>query len=243
MSPGHLRAAPLVAEKTPAIAETGRWAVVDELYFHRHLEGNLERAIAGLEDMLKADPEDPGALWRLGRAWVRLGERRSERRKKLELFEKAEAAVRRSLEKEEPNAEAHFWLGVAMGRTGQTRGIWKSLFLVRPIKAEMRRVLELDPSHGGARHVLGEMLRQIPRFAGGSKKGAVRELETALEADPTYTAHHPALAQAYVEIGEVQKARDVLNKIFEVREPRDPGEYADNVREAREMLQRLEKSR
>ena len=56
----------------------------------------------------------------------------------------------------------------------------KSLFLVGTIRREMETTLKLDPSHGGAHHVLGELYWQLPGFAGGDKELAVREFEKAL---------------------------------------------------------------
>lgn len=215
----------------------------DRLYWRRDVEDNLERATARLEEVASRNPDDAQALWRLGRALVRRGEREKNRKEKLKLFYRAQELIKRSIKNDPAFAESHFWLGLAMGRTGETRGILKSLFLVGPIRREMRRTLELDPRHGGAHHVLGEMLRQIPGFAGGSKRGAVKELETAVALGPNYTAHYPALAQAYLDYGKPEEAKAALRKIFDVKEPDDPGEYQENLQEARSMLEKLERKK
>lgn len=223
------------------IAESQGWFEVDRRYHHRHIAGNLERSISILESSLSQDPDNPQILWRLGRSLVRLGERSKTRRGKLEIFNLAREYLERSIGKAPAFSESHFWLGLALGRIGQTRGALKSLFLIGPIRREMRKTLELDPNHSGAHHVLGEVLRQIPGFAGGSKKGAVAELEKAVALGPNHTAHYPALAQAYLDIGERAKAVDILRKALDVKTPNDPGEYGDNIRDARDMLRRLDK--
>jgi len=135
--------------------------------------------------------------------------------------------------------QAHYWYGISLGRRGQVRGILRSLFLVKPLRREMRTVLELDPKNGAAHHVLGQMLMDIPAIAGGSKKEGVRELEKAAELEPDYSPHFTALAEAYLAVGEKAKAEAALRHIFDIQTPADPGEYDDNVKEAREMLKKL----
>ena len=211
----------------------------DALYLHRNVAGNLEKSNALLRQRVSTDPSDSAAWWRLGRGLERLGERQQDKKQKLATFDEAKKALERSIEISPNVAEAHFNLGITLGRIGETRGVLKSLFLVSPIKREMKRTLELDPKHGGAHHVLGEMLRQIPRFAGGSKKGAVQELETSIELDPKRTAHYTALAQAYLDAGEPAKARQTLERMLAIKDPADPGEIDDDVADARRMLAKI----
>jgi tetratricopeptide (TPR) repeat protein len=207
-------------------------ARADWLYFHRHQAGHLEESIA----LLEGQQQRPEVLWRLGRSLLRLGERSPAKKEKLVLFSRAEDLARRSAEAAPNEAQAHFWLGVAMGRAGQTRGMLRSIFVVGPLRREMREVLRLDPGHAGAHHVLGEMLFEIPAIAGGSKKGAVLELEKAAELSPDYSSVFPDLAEAYLAIGERDKAKAALEHVFSIKEPADPAEYDEDVREARKML-------
>lgn len=212
---------------------------IDRLYFHRHQGDNLGASISRLEERLKGDPSDAQALWRLGRSLVRRGERKSATAEKLAEFRRAMELIESSLSIDERSADANYWWGLAAGRYGQTRGMLRAMFLVRPIRKRMRRALELDPRRGGAHHVLGEMLRRIPVFAGGSKKGAVAELEEALRLSPNWTVNYTALAEAYLEVREKDKAKAVLKRAFEVREPDDPAEHEDNLADARRMLKEL----
>lgn len=224
-----------------ALAVPQDFAEADRLYLHRHQGSNLESALALLEGRLAAVSDDAQTHWRLCRARVRLGERRTDRKERRELFEKARAHAEKALALDERCAEAHYWWGVAAGRVGQERGMLRSLFLVGPIKKSMRRALELDPSLGRAHQVLGEILRQLPGFAGGSDKGAVAELERAVEVSPAYTAAYPSLAEAYLAVGEKEKAKAALRAALAVRAPEDPGEHDENVADAKRMLAELER--
>lgn len=226
-------------QKSQSVVPPMDWAGVDTLYFHRNAGDNLERSIATLKNWIVKYPDDAEALWRLGRSLEKLGEKEKNKRKKLSDFGEAETALKRSVGLEPAIADAHFFLGVTWGRIGQTRGIFKSLFLVGPIKDEMHKTLEIDPNYSGAHHVLGEIMRQTPRFAGGSKKGAIRELETAFELQPEYTGIYTDLAEAYLDVGDKEKAKAVLKKIFDVKNPSDPADYPDDMKLAQEMLSKL----
>jgi tetratricopeptide (TPR) repeat protein len=226
--------------KTPAALPAAALAEADRLYFHRQLARNLEDSISFLEVQLKTAPDQPALLWRLGRSLLRLGERQSSKAEKLAIYARAEKLLARSVELAPRDAQAHYWLGIAMGRRGQARGILQSLFLIGPLRREMRIVLRLDPKNGGAHHVLGEMLLDIPAVAGGDKKKGVEELELAARLEPDYSPHFIDLAEAYVSLGEKDKAKAALEHIAAIRSPADPGEYDENVQDAREMLKRLE---
>jgi len=231
-------AGPAAAEATGA-APAAILAEADRLYLHRDQGSNLSAAVVLLEERARVADADPQVLWRLGRCLVRQGELRADRVGKLAVYARAEEVLRRAVDLAPREADAHYWLGIAMGRRGETRGILRSLFLIGPLRREMRTVLELDSQNGGAHHVLGEMLREIPAFAGGDKKAAARELETAARLEPDEAAHFTALARAYLDLGRPDQARAVLEHVFTIRSPADPGEYAEDVLDAREMLKKL----
>jgi predicted Zn-dependent protease len=100
-------------------------------------------------------------------------------------------------------------------------------------------VLELDPQNGGAHHVLGEMLMDIPAVAGGDKRKGVQELQLAARLEPDYAPHFIDLAEAYMSVGDKAKAKAALEHVSAIRSPADPGEYDENVQEARDLLKKL----
>lgn len=223
--PGAVRAAPSFKE-------------IDRLYFNRHQGDNLSRSIEMLESLVK-EKDEAKALWRLGRGYVRLGEKKKRRKERIKLFTLAERTIEKSIALDPADAQAHFWAGLALGRRGQARGILQSLFMIKPLKKRMRRVMELDPKHGGAHHVLGQMYRQLPRLVGGSREAAVRELLTALRLSPGFTANYPALAEAYLKLDENGKARQVLEAFSRVKTPEDPAVYAGHREDVERMLSEL----
>jgi glycerate kinase len=217
-------------------ASAGRWDEADRLYFYRHEGSNLEKSLE-----LIGEEKTPEAHWRRARALVRRGERAVKKKEKVELFRKAEEEARASIALNSDDPEAHFWLGIALGRQGQTRGVLKSLFLVKPLRKEMEEVLRLQPAHGGAHHVLGKMLMQLPGFAGGDNEEAVKHLEKAMELDAAYTAHYLALAEAYLLTGRKEKAVETLRKTCDVKFPADPAEFDWHCEDSKKKLAELER--
>lgn len=218
----------------------------DAQYYQRHLDENLDKNIEGLQAALKSeaigdgDGWKAGYLWRLCRAKVRLAEKREKRSDKLVLYESAKADCERSVALSSGVAEAHFWLGVTIGRWGETKGLMKALFIIKPLKKEMAEVIRLDPSHGGAHNVLAEILWQVPGFVGGDKKRALEEFETALRLSPRYTANHQPLAEAYLYFKRKDDAVRVLKMVEATKDPADPAEYPDNLADAKKLLSKLE---
>lgn len=214
-------------------------AAADRLYWHRNEGQNLDEALRGLDALLAASPDDPELLWRKGRALFRRGEKQARKAEKLADYISAEDFIKRAVDLKPSSADAHFWYGVAMGRRGETQGILKSLFLVKPIRKEMNETLRLDPSHGGAHRVLGEILWQIPGFAGGDKKKALAEFEASVRLSPNYTANYQPLAEAYVYYGRKEEARALLQRLEAVKEPSDPAAYPDDLSDAKLLLATL----
>lgn len=232
------------AALTFVLTATAAWAAIDyaaadHLYWHRYDGGNLALCVKTLDGLLAGAPDDPGLLWRKGRALVRLGEEQKKKSDKLTDYLKAEDLLKRASEADPNSVDAHFWYGVAMGRRGETQGILHSLFLIKPIRREMSEVVALDPNHGGAHRVLGEILWQVPGFAGGDKKKALEEYETAVRLDPRYTANYQVLAQAYLYFGRTDDAVRVLKSVAAVKDPEDPAQYPEDAADAAKLLTKL----
>lgn len=206
-------------------------AAVDAQYFERHQPGALDANIAALE----AAPADAEALWRLCRALVRRGEKGGG----VADFALARRRCEESVALSSAAANAHFWLGVALARYGEARGVVKSLALVRPIRAEMRKTLALDPGHGGAHQVLGQVYWKLPRLAGGDKKAALAEFEEAVRLSPRYTANYVPLAEALLHFGRREDAARVLEAALKVSDPADPAAAVEDAVKARSLLESL----
>jgi tetratricopeptide (TPR) repeat protein len=128
-----------------------------------------------------------------------------------------------------------------MGRWGEAKGIMKAMFLIKPIRAEMNATLKISPSYGGAHRVLGEMLWQIPGFAGGDKKGALAEYEKAVSLAPGHSSNYLVLADAYEHFDRKDDAIKALNDLLAIQSPDDPAEFKQDSVDARERLAKMNK--
>ena len=238
----RLAAAALVLVLGAAAASAAvDYSSVDALYFHRNEADKLAQSLTTLDGLLAQTPNDPGLLWRKGRSLVRRGEKIEKKSERLAVYVEAEALLKRAADAAPADVDAHFWFGVAMGRRGETQGVMHSLFLIKPIRAEMSRVVTLDPNHGGAHRVLGEILWQVPGIAGGDKKKALEEYETAVRLDPSYTANYDTLAQAYVHFGRKDDAIRTAKAVAGVANPKDPASYPEDLADANALLAKLAK--
>ncbi|TBR26185.1 hypothetical protein EPO15_00660 [bacterium] len=216
---------------TPLLALALSTAALDAQYFQRDRPGALDANIAALASA----PADAEHLWRLCRALIRRGERA----KSSKDFESARRRCEESVALDSKTADAHFWLGVAMARYGEAKGILRSLSLVKPIRAEMAKTLQLDPKHGGAHQVLGQVLWKLPRFAGGDKKKALEEFETAVRLTPRHTANYVPLAEALVYFERREDALRVLDAALKVTDPADPAAAPEHAAKAKALLEKL----
>lgn len=224
------------------LATLARAEYGDELYFHRNEGDNLQRNIAGLELNAKNGMGGPHSevLWRLCRAKIRRTEKLDKRSEKLAGYEAAKNDCEKSVELSSGTADAHFWLGVGLGRWAETKGMMKALFAIKTIKKEMAETLKLDPSHGGAHHVLAEIYWQVPGIAGGDKKRALNEFELAVKLSPTHSANYLPLAEAYLYYDRKDDARKVIAALQSIKVVADPAEYPDNLADAKKLLEKLD---
>lgn len=220
---------------------------IDTLYFHRDIPGNLEKSIqesdAEISKQVEAknDNLESMFLWRRCRSLVARGEKREKKADKLADYGLAQTDCEKSVALSSGSADGHFWYGVSMGRWGEAKGIMKAMFLIKPIRKEMAATLRLDPNHGGAHRVLGEMLWQIPGFAGGDKKAALAEYETSVKLSPDRSTNYAVLAEAYLHFDRKDDAIRVLKAVADIKNPADPAEYPGDVADAQKLLAKLTK--
>ena len=224
---------------------------MDDDYFHRNESGRLETNITQLQGLLaktiiiNGKTSEPGGVfaagyaWRLCRALVRRGEQREKKADKLADYDMAQKDCEKSVALNADDADAHFWYGISMGRWGEAKGILKAMFLIKPIRREMAETLRLDPHQGGAHRVLGEMLWQIPGFAGGDKKQALAEYETAVKMSPDHSTNYQVLAEAYLHFDRKNDAIRTLKAVAQIKNPADPSDYPGDLADSKKLLEKL----
>jgi tetratricopeptide (TPR) repeat protein len=229
----------------PALAQTPSSSPLvqqgDDLYTQRADLAKAKEAQAKYEAALAAKEDDYGASWRLARILYWIGDHTPANDAKKQLFQQGIEHAKKAVELGPDKADGHFWLGVCYGVYGEAKGVLKSLALVKPIKAEMRRVLEIDPAYdrGGADRVLGRVYHQLPGFAGGSEKLSLQHLQKAVEYGPRVGLNLLYLSDTYVSLDRVEDARKALETILTMEPMPDLlPETAEEQAQARERLER-----
>ncbi len=199
---------------------------------------NIEAVIAELTEHLEKEPDDSDALWLISKAYLFLGERITD--DVLATFEKGKEYADRAVEIAPNSPHAHFWQASLIGRIGQTRGILQSLFMVRPMKDALDRVLELDENYADAYDVLSQLYEEAPGFplSIGNKKLALEMAEKAVELDPEHIEYPIQLARALNHNGRRDEAVEVLRELLARPEVKFDPEIETT---AKELLAKLDR--
>ncbi len=223
------------AQETKTLVQQG-----DDLYVERGDLAKAKEALAKYQEALSAGEDAYGVNWRLARVEYWIGDHTADKNAKKQIFQQGIDYAKKAVELGPDKVEGHFWLGVNYGVYGEAKGVLKSLFLVKPIKEEMRRVLEIDPAYdkGGADRILGRVFHEVPGIAGGSEKKSLGHLLKAVEYGPRVGLNLLYLADTYISLGQIDKARQTLEYILTMEpEPELIPETAEERVQAREKLE------
>jgi tetratricopeptide (TPR) repeat protein len=177
--------------------------------------------------------------WRISRVLYYIGIHTAEKKDQKSIFSEAVDYAQQAAEMEPEKPDGHYWLGVNHGKVGEVRGVLKSLFLVKPIKKAMNKVIELDRSYedGGPDRVLGRVYFKLPGFAGGSNTKSLEHLQKSKEYGPDDPVTMLYLAETMLKKKMKDEAKQELETIL--NKPDDPRWIVDLAQckvEAQELL-------
>lgn len=227
-----------VSQETKSLVQQG-----DDLFNQRGDLAKAKEALARYREALLKGEDSYEAYWKMARAEYWIGDHTPDKNEKKRIFEQGIYHARKAIALAPEKPDGHFWLGVNYGVYGQAKGVLKSLSLVKPIKEEMNKVIQIDPAYefAGPDRVLGRVYYELPGFAGGSKKKSLEHLLKSKELGPQVGLTRIYLADTYLAIDEVEKAREELEFVINM-EP-DPLLIPETMEEkelARKMLERKE---
>ena len=214
-----LVAAALVLASSPAAGatpvETARALVARS---HEDLSA-IDRARDLLEEALRRDArvETMIALSYVSFLWGDV--RAATTADKLAAYERGREIGRRAVERAPDSHDAHLWYAINTGRWGQTKGIFRSLFLLPTVREEIGVLLALDPMSPRAHAFAGNVFLELPRVAGGDPVRAEDHFRTALEVDPRFTVARVGLARVHIAAGRYAEARRELQRVVDERAP------------------------
>ncbi len=210
----------------------------DALYAEMQDMATAEEALALYRKALIAAEDKYEAYWKISRIMYFIGEHMEEKNDRKNTFAQAVYHAEKAVALQPERPDGYYWRGVNNGKYGETRGVLKSLSLVKPIKNDMNKVIELDRSYedGGPDRVLGRVYFKLPGFAGGSKDKSREHLEMSKEFGPQDALTRIYLAETLMEQDEVDAARAELDYVLGLLD--DP-RWVTGVNENKEMAREL----
>jgi tetratricopeptide (TPR) repeat protein len=159
---------------------------------------------------------------------------------KLAAYDRGRELGKRAVELAPRDEEAHLWFAINTARWGQTKGVLRSLFLLPTVREEIETILSLNPKSARGRALAGNVLMEVPAFAGGDKARAEKQFRWGIEADPHFTSLRVDLARLLIASGRYDEARQELTRVTEERTPTNVADWTVKDRpRARELLESL----
>jgi tetratricopeptide (TPR) repeat protein len=138
---------------------------------------------------------------------------------KLAAYDRGREIGQRAVELAPKSVDAHLWYAINTARWGETKGVLRSLFLLPTIRQELDILLELDPRSVRAHILAGNVLLEVPGFAGGDRAKAEEHFKKALEIDPHFTNARVDLARVYIADARYADARRELQGVVDETRP------------------------
>ncbi|MBI4585298.1 MAG: tetratricopeptide repeat protein [Planctomycetes bacterium] len=219
-----------------------RMAEADQLYLEPRSPAKVRQSLSvAAQSISRANGY--AALWRAARAcaWLADSELDEEERHRYAFEGVAISKEAARLAPQLP--ESHFYYALNLGLLSQIEG--KGLNRIPVLERLAKKVVELDEKfeHAGGHRFLGLLYletKDYPFAAIGDLEDAFRHLKRACELAPDYGHNQLALAQAYYEDGEYEKAAERLKLVL--ASPAPPDESEDHrkwVEKAKELLEEI----
>lgn len=138
---------------------------------------------------------------------------------KLAAYDRGREIGKRAVELAPKSPDAHLWYAINTARWGETKGVLRSLFLLPTIREELGILLELDPRSVRAHILAGNVLLEVPGFAGGDRAKAEEHFKKALAIDPRFTNARVDLARVYIADARYADARRELSRVVNETRP------------------------
>ncbi|MDE3057762.1 MAG: tetratricopeptide repeat protein [Bacteroidota bacterium] len=202
--------------------------------------------------VLKLDSSNYEALWRISRSYVTIAQHLptitdEQKTKQLEMYDKGLEYANRAIQANPNGSEGYTRRAIANGRVALFKGVWDSIDIVKQVKADCEKAIQLDSNNATPYYVLARAhakLCEKPKFirwplglAWANLDSAAKNYERAIARRSDFIMFRLDAARTYVELEEYEKAKHQLYKI-----PTLPTEDEDDPqyrKEANELLETI----
>jgi len=186
-------------------------------------------ALSHYEAAAKLDPSSYEAFWKASRSAIDAGSYSNDKR--AALFKSGEQYARRAVALNPADAEGHFSMARALGKTALSQSPKGRIKYATEIRSQALECLRIDPKHPGCLHVMGMWNAEVMRlsgftrmiaknFLGGRVFGAanwteaVRYMEASVASEPERVVHHLDLGYVYRDVHRDADARREFEKVL-----------------------------
>ncbi|HTY10319.1 MAG TPA: tetratricopeptide repeat protein [Bacteroidota bacterium] len=199
-----------------------------------------------------ADSTNYEVLWRISRAYSDIGEilptvTQEQKTKQLDMYEKSLDFAERAVKANPNGTMGYTRRAIATGRVALFKGVWDSIDLVKEVRADCEKAIDLDKSNPAAYYVLGrthaklcekpKIIRWPLGLSWANYDDAKANYEKAIALRPTFIMYRLDAARAYVEVDEYDKAKTELTRIATL--PTENQKDNDFRKEAKELLEEI----
>jgi tetratricopeptide (TPR) repeat protein len=187
-----------------------------------------QKALENFQAALALTPNDYELLWRMSRTYADIGEHMphktdEEKQKQLDIYEQSLDFAKKAVAANANGSMGYMRRAITNGRIALFRGVWESLDLVKQIKADCEKAIQIDPKNAAAYYVLARthakvcekprMIRWPLGLSWANMDTAIQNYETSIALRPDFAMYRLDCAKAYIEEDEYDKAKQHLRII------------------------------
>jgi tetratricopeptide (TPR) repeat protein len=211
-----------------------------------------EKALDAFMKAYAIEPNNYEILWRISRSYVDIGEHqpaitKEDKVKQLETYQKSLDFAELALKANPNGSMGYTRRAIANGRVALFKGVWDSIDLVKQVKVDCEKAIQLDKENPAAYYVLArthaklcekpKIIRWPLGLSWANYEEARANYEKAIAMRPTFIMYRLDAARTYAELDEYDKAKDQLTRIAVLpTEDEDDNQFR---KEAKDLLERI----
>lgn len=198
-------------------AENSEIAKACRYWDNRATQGMTEKAIGVMESLLKTEPNQYEALWRLGCYYQFLGDV-SFGKLKLESYKKGLSYTEKAIKIKKQGVNGHLWRGLLSGSIILEGSNLSNFKLAHQMAGEFQFVLRLEPQNAQAHFALARYYDGA-FGTGNDKKKALQEISLALKYDPDIQNGWMVLGGIAMKNNDLSTAKAAFAKFLDRTDP------------------------
>ncbi|MDB5263785.1 MAG: hypothetical protein JWQ14_3068 [Adhaeribacter sp.] len=189
-------------------------------------------ALKKFELVLKQDPHNYEALYKLSLLDIRIGARFADETQKIQFFSSAQSYAQKALAVNPFGADANYAMAAALNNLSIVSGVKSQLANMKKVREHLDKALAANPAHADAWQLLGRWHYKAANLTflectaskllggaipvGASNYNAIESLQKSIQYNPENISSYFDLAIIYRDIHKPEKSIEVLQKAIQL---------------------------